>query len=918
MILAIILLAAAGFGVTCNKEYNKDIFWHLACGKWMFEHGNVLDTDPFTAEPEAPGARWLNIHWGFQILATWLHNVGGFDAFSYAKAAVAILTLVVLVLGVCNSMGAGWLIFCGMLVLMACADRIRMRPEIFTLMYSMFTIVVIERVRQGASRLWLWALVPLMIVWANMHGLYIIGLALMWSAVLGAVIDRLRKRPELGGNLLTLRALLPVVVATAAVVATPWGVAGALHPLLLWTRISGDTNLYHYVSELMPVWQESLTSTYHALMKQVWALALTVLAGAAMITHSALARRTRISAVPVSHIIWLLAFFGLWMMAERNVILVVPVAGYLLALHGGRALRLFLDERPLLGGLGLRAVATALVLAGLVYISWDYGTERVYLRDRKPNQSGPGLLRQVYGVGLAQYMAKLEAPGAILCQDFGDAGPFLYYTYPTHLSWMDGRLEAHDYARFKQLVEFSVNMGPPPKPGPLKDAKVLETWQPPQSVRYVMVGPGSNVRDTMSILAQSPRFGLVCVDQGGAVFALKNYPAGGVVPVFGNRDEFDRPLEADGLVEGVGAVKRTWWRQNPFSLYDRMADIFTALGTVAPKSEAGKWSLTQQQCQLLAIRYRTGAMTEALDGADEAAAQLAVCLAIWAEQNLENPEPDPLRPAVEDVTPVDLDFARANYLLTHLDWDHAAMPAKPGQFTPAMGWVTMQLSLLVKARQYDAAARAHAEHVKRMPTWLRSNPPPQFVQKEQLVKESLANAEAAAKGDDVKALANSPVKKARLLAGPKGLIDRGIAELQKVSPSTPGVNLTLGDLLLRKGQPENAREKYRQAAADAATRPRAELGLALCDWVEGKYYPARDVLAKLAGIAPAAARVPAATSSPATVDADRALAIFYLAQMQEQLGLYEELSATLAALEKTRNAELIQKLQPLRLRHPWP
>jgi len=81
--LAVLAIAAI------TPVWNSDIFSHPACGRWMFDNGQVLSVDPFTAEPEDPGAEWVNVHWGFQIIVAALHAVGGFALLSIFKAALA-------------------------------------------------------------------------------------------------------------------------------------------------------------------------------------------------------------------------------------------------------------------------------------------------------------------------------------------------------------------------------------------------------------------------------------------------------------------------------------------------------------------------------------------------------------------------------------------------------------------------------------------------------------------------------------------------------------------------------------------------------------------------------------------------------------------------------------------------------------
>jgi len=132
--------------------------------------------------------------------------------------------------------------------------RVRVRPEAFTLAFIIIYIVLLEQVRRGASARRLWWLVPVMLAWVNMHGIYILGLCILWSAMIGSWID---KRLDRGcnGNLATQQALMPALAATVACLVTPWPVDVILQPFLLWSRISGQAEFFTYgVSELVPSW----------------------------------------------------------------------------------------------------------------------------------------------------------------------------------------------------------------------------------------------------------------------------------------------------------------------------------------------------------------------------------------------------------------------------------------------------------------------------------------------------------------------------------------------------------------------------------------------------------------------------------------------------------------------------------------
>ncbi|MCD6303581.1 MAG: hypothetical protein J7M21_01295, partial [Planctomycetes bacterium] len=249
--VAVVALAVAAAAITFTRVFNYDIFWHLAAGRWMLYHGRVLRADPFSVRPLP---RWVNVHWLFELAAAGLHAIGGFGLLSGLKAALAVATICTWALGLARRVPPAMLVICGLLVVAVMETRMRVRPEAFTLLFLTITVVTIEAVRRGRSPRWLWLLAPLMAVWVNMHGLYVLGPAVFWSAFIGAAIDR-RLGRGLSGKLASRAALVALLAATAACLASPWPIRAAARPLLLWSRISGQSRAFSLgVSEFIPTW----------------------------------------------------------------------------------------------------------------------------------------------------------------------------------------------------------------------------------------------------------------------------------------------------------------------------------------------------------------------------------------------------------------------------------------------------------------------------------------------------------------------------------------------------------------------------------------------------------------------------------------------------------------------------------------
>lgn len=174
---------AAGFAPA-----DPDLYWHLASGRWMLEHREILRTDVFSStiagRPYALG-EWLGQvvlavafaagSWpGLVLLRSVLVALAAFCAARIARRSGAPVPVAALALAV------GFV---------ATRSRWTDRPALFT--FVLFTVVLelLFAARAGSRRALL-ALPPLLLLWANLHGGYVVGLGLIGAFTVEAVLRR--------------------------------------------------------------------------------------------------------------------------------------------------------------------------------------------------------------------------------------------------------------------------------------------------------------------------------------------------------------------------------------------------------------------------------------------------------------------------------------------------------------------------------------------------------------------------------------------------------------------------------------------------------------------------------------------------------------------------------------------------------
>jgi len=820
LIAAVAALAVAAAAATFTEVYNYDIFWHLASGDWMFAHGRVLATDPFSIDPLP---QWVNVHWLFQVIVRVLYGVGGFAALVGLKTLLAAATVTVPAVACRREAPPAWIVLAGLLALAALETRIRVRPESFTLLFMAVTIALVESVRRGASARRLWLLPAVMLPWVNMHGLYFLGPALFWSAAAGAAVDR-RLGRAISGNLPTRGAVLAMLAASAACLITPWPLDAAAQPLLLWTRISGQTEAYTYgVLEFLPTWQ-SVFYLFVAL---------------AVLVPAAVACAINFRRVPIAHWLWLAAVGALAVMARRNVALTGPVCGYLLTIHGGQIIRRIAvalqasnarksgdrhrrgqqhaasEPVPIFALPAAKAATAGAILLALA-VAVLCATEVTFRLTGFHRRFGPGLYRPNYPIDIATWLGTLKVRGDILCDNWGDAGTFIYFSRPRRL-WMDGRLEAHRLERFKSQGRIEQAMRK------LVSASTVEL---PPEVRFIFVRWAS--RETMTALARSGRFRLVRVDETGACFERTDYPGrfADELPAGDNLGDFDRALTAPGEIAGLPADVRRWWRQNPPSRYYPIGAEMLWLAWRPPNEPSDPNDPLRRKAGLLAVRYLESALAEGLYDRTVTLGMLAQ--AYQQRALLENVTPG-------EAAPIDFWSARALYLYGQIDLSRL-------DDEDVRSFAEQHVDALVRARRLDAAEHAAADMLRDAPADLPAEKRETWRKLLDSMAEQVRLSRQRA-GD----LPADGAARGMALASPSiGLADQAIAELKAAPPAPRTAPTTralrqqtlLGDLLLNAGQTDAARAAYAAAGPGQAWR------LCLCDWVEGLFVGAPDMPAK--------------------------------------------------------------------------
>ena len=202
-----------------------DTFLHVTAGDWMITHHTILRTDPFSYS--RTGDPWVSHEWLAEVLMAAAFRVAGLSGVLVLTGAAMALTFFQLGrhLGRWLPTDANLLVL--LLAASCIAPSLLARPHILVLpALEAWTAGLF--IARSMGRAPSWRLLPMMCLWANLHGGFMFGLFLTLPLVLEAVLaEPAAWRSVLarwGGFLLA---------AIVAALLTPHGITGLLFPFQL-------------------------------------------------------------------------------------------------------------------------------------------------------------------------------------------------------------------------------------------------------------------------------------------------------------------------------------------------------------------------------------------------------------------------------------------------------------------------------------------------------------------------------------------------------------------------------------------------------------------------------------------------------------------------------------------------------------
>lgn len=206
---------------------DPDTYLHIAAGSWMLRHGALPLSDPFSHS--LAGAPWVASEWLAEIVLALAYDHFGWSGVILLAAAGAAIAMMLLAHFLLRRLEPLPALIAAVAAAALLQPHILARPHVLALPCLVAWCGLLLAARD-ADRPPPFAALPIMALWANLHGSFLFGLAL--AGFLG-VEAALWPPPGRSRPAEALRWGAFVAAALAAALVTPWGVAHIVQPIRL-------------------------------------------------------------------------------------------------------------------------------------------------------------------------------------------------------------------------------------------------------------------------------------------------------------------------------------------------------------------------------------------------------------------------------------------------------------------------------------------------------------------------------------------------------------------------------------------------------------------------------------------------------------------------------------------------------------
>jgi len=174
LILAVLVFAFSMGNIATNVFDDPDTFIHLASGAWIVENYQIPSIDPFSFN--TVGLHWAAHEWLAQLILFFSYAMGGLFGVRILIATLFAFTLAYQLRFLVARMPAPYALLLSALSFTALLSHHLARPHVLTWPIITYWFIGLLRSTEQGSWKAPYFLAPWMVLWANLHGGFILGL----------------------------------------------------------------------------------------------------------------------------------------------------------------------------------------------------------------------------------------------------------------------------------------------------------------------------------------------------------------------------------------------------------------------------------------------------------------------------------------------------------------------------------------------------------------------------------------------------------------------------------------------------------------------------------------------------------------------------------------------------------------------
>lgn len=386
--------------------WHTDLWGHLSYGRLIWQTKSLPATEPLM--PLAQGMRFVDTAWLSQLIGFGTINRLGIPGLQGLYALSVSICAGLLAWRSYRTSRNGWFGLAAILVFLVVSwnQLVVLRPQLAGLACFVALLSICTSRKPRAVD---WFLVPaLFVAWANLHGSFLMGLALLACCVLGRAVDVIRRTGSLQNGIRddrVRRNFLLLELAAVAVLLNPYGIGLYVEAL----QFSSNSNLRE-LTEWGPL---SLREG----QGQMFAAVAVLLA----MLYRCSPRRVR-----TWEVLALVGFGGAALWSSRLLIWWTPVAALLVAMHGYAAWRAS-RRLPLVSEPAPRAGKWSVATVGLIWICFAYSPLGVKVMHGK-NPELKKAISSYTPIASVEYLKKNPPKGLVF--NIYEWGDFLQWNGP--------------------------------------------------------------------------------------------------------------------------------------------------------------------------------------------------------------------------------------------------------------------------------------------------------------------------------------------------------------------------------------------------------------------------------------------------------------------------------------------------------